>query len=67
MEADDIRNRIISKLKNTYNEERPITISLGLAIKEVNDGKAIKKIIEEADYKMYKNIAYMHQKRIILL
>lgn len=62
-EADEIRKRIISKLKNTYNDERPITISLGLATKNEDDEKGIKKIIEEADYKMYKNKASMHQKK----
>lgn len=60
-EADEIRKRIISKLNNTYNDERPITISLGSATKNIDDEKEIKKIIEEADYKMYKNKASMHQ------
>lgn len=62
-EADEIRKRIISKLRKTYNDERPITISLGLATKNKDDEKGIKKIIEEADYKMYKNKASMHQKK----
>ena len=60
-EADEIRNRISSKLERTYDDERPISISLGLATKSENDEKGIKKVIEEADYKMYKNKASMHQ------
>lgn len=62
-EADEIRKRIINKLKDTYDDKRPITISLGVATKGVDDEEEIKKIIEEADYKMYKNKAFMHQNK----
>jgi len=62
-EAEEIRQRISFKLKSTYNDERPISISLGLATKTEKDKKGIKKIIEEADYQMYKNKASMHQKK----
>ncbi|MCF8000920.1 MAG: diguanylate cyclase [Halanaerobiales bacterium] len=62
-EAEEIKKRISTKLKSTYNDERPISISLGLATKSKNNEKGIKKIIEKADYKMYKNKASMHQQK----
>ncbi len=60
-EADEILARINRKVQKTYKEKRPISISLGRATKDINFADSFNKVIEEADYKMYKNKAIMHE------
>lgn len=60
-EAEEILTRINRKVQQTYDDKRPISISLGRATKDMNFIDPFNKIIEEADYKMYKNKAVMHE------
>lgn len=59
-DAEKIIERIISKVKNTYKSKRPISMSLGSATKNKNIETPIDTLIEEADYKMYKNKNEIH-------
>ena len=61
-EADEIVDRIKKEVEKTYREDRPISISLGRATKDIDYTEPFNKVIEEADYRMYKNKALMHAK-----
>lgn len=54
-EADEIMNRIKYKTKKTHKDKRPISVALGRATKDIDFKKSFSKIIEKADYRMYKN------------
>ncbi|MCF8008325.1 MAG: diguanylate cyclase [Halanaerobiales bacterium] len=60
-EANNIIERIKNESKKTINEKIPISISLGKATKNKDDKKDINKIIEEADYLMYKNKSLIYK------
>ncbi len=60
-EADEILYRINEEIQKTHQDERPISISLGRATKDLNYEEPFQKVIEEADYKMYKNKSIMHE------
>jgi len=60
-EVSDILARIKKELANTFQGERPISISLGYATKDANFEDSFNKLVEKADYMMYKNKAAMYK------
>ena len=58
--AEKIIERIIARVNKTYDSKRPISMSLGSATKDKNIVTPIDTLIEEADYKMYKNKNQIH-------
>ncbi|MGM0446505.1 MAG: bifunctional diguanylate cyclase/phosphodiesterase, partial [Bacillota bacterium] len=61
--AEKIIERINSEVKKTYDSIRPISMSLGSATKNKDIKTPIDTLIEEADYKMYKNKNQIHSEK----